>query len=85
MSAVTPTPHPLLQECADAISKVYFWDRHHSLRCAIDGRLALTTGLSEHLSESFHNAAVHGGELDLQPVSRHVAATPRTSGPRCPV
>ena len=60
------TPSPLLQKAAEAINNVYFLGRHHSLRSAIDERLSLTTGLAEHLAESFDNAAHHMDDLDFR-------------------
>ena len=66
MSVTPHVPHPLLQEAATALSNVYFFDRHHSLRDSIDERLAMTTGIAQHLAESFENAAHHRTDLDFR-------------------
>lgn len=66
MSVTPHVPHPLLQEAATALSNVYFWGRHHSMRDSIDERLSLTAGLAEHLAESFDNAAHHRADLDFR-------------------
>jgi hypothetical protein len=66
VSAMPTAMNPLLQKAADAINNVYFLGRHHSLRSAIDERLSLTTGLAEHLAESFDNAAHFRAKLDYR-------------------
>jgi len=60
------TVSPLLQKADDAINEVYFLGRHHSLRDSIDERLAMTTGLAQHLAESFDNAAHFRIDLDFR-------------------
>jgi hypothetical protein len=65
-SIMPATPSPLLQKAAEAINNVYFLGRHHNLRSAIDERLSLTTGLAEHLAESFDNAARFRADLDFR-------------------
>jgi hypothetical protein len=65
-SIMPATPSPLLQKAAAALSNIYFYDRYSSLRSAIDERLSLTTGLAEHLAESFDNAAHFRADLDFR-------------------